>query len=120
MLFSKIAKNQKNPFYSEDHEEIKIVPYIFIPFNCPLPASKGFLRVYCFEFNLEPFDLCEKSMLKSKHPSTWLGLGTFSTMGQVPPRTFSTPDLFHPELLPLWDIFHPGTFFTLGPGVAKG
>ena len=50
--------NQKNSFYSEDHEEIKIVPYIFVPFNCPLPASKGFLRVYCFEFNLKPFDLC--------------------------------------------------------------
>ena len=48
------------------------------------------------------------------------GSGTFSTLGQVPPRTFSTLDLFHPELLPLWDIFHPGTFFTLGPAVAKG
>ena len=48
------------------------------------------------------------------------GSGTFSTLGQVPTQTFSTLDLFHPELLPLWDIFHPGTFFTLGPAVAKG
>ena len=64
MFFSKIAINQKNPFYSEDHEEIKIVTYIFVPFNCPLPASKGFLRVYRFEFNLEPFDLCDMLRVK--------------------------------------------------------
>ena len=47
------------------------------------------------------------------------GSGTFSSLGQVPPQTFSTPDLFYPELLDLIypKIFPPQPFATAGPRV---
>ena len=57
MFFFKNAINQKNPFYSELCDEIQIVPYVFISFNCPLSAAYTFLSMYWLGFNMVLFEM---------------------------------------------------------------
>ena len=47
-FFYKIPINHQKPFFSEGHDEIKIVPHVFTSFNCPLPAGFGFISLYFY------------------------------------------------------------------------
>ena len=67
---AKVAQNQKKLFYKKDHEAIDFLGIYCCSTYKYVSKSQHFIRVYCFEFNLESFDLCVSRQWRSKRTKT--------------------------------------------------